>query len=431
MIANDEQILLNRLQQGDEKALEELYKCLRVNIFSLAFQMLKSKEEAEEVLQDTFLKLFKKADGYKPRRGSVRAYIYTIARNECISRLRAKQVRPQVENSWQAETIEGIAHEENKADPIDQIVITKALDNLKEEERDLVKQAFFCGYSHRELANSMGLPLGTVKNSYTSGFIAHEKLFGACMKNIKDLIPDYVLGLLEQEQEAQVEAFLDNCESCQTELQKYNTMFVGMVESLPKVSPSSDSWGKLKQQIHESVVESQTSSEVQRTQVSEHKGSLPSTNLIKRFGDIFKIPNLAYQSSLAILSVLTLGAFWWGGYQYKANADMVSEKQIVTSWLANAEAQAIPIRSTDKQQIGSLFLGPDQRALFVLAKPPPPGQAYQTWGELDGTCVSLGISQNSIFEVSWKDAYESLLVSLEPQDGSEQLTNHLAKVFMF
>ena len=163
MIANDEQVLLSHLQQGDEKALEELYQCLKVNIFSLAFQMLKSKEEAEEVLQDTFLKLFKKADGYKPRRGSVRAYIYTIARNECISRLRAKQVRPQVEESWQSETIESIAHEENNTDPIDQIVLAKALDNLREEDRNLVRQAFFCGYSHKELANSMGLPLGTVK----------------------------------------------------------------------------------------------------------------------------------------------------------------------------------------------------------------------------------------------------------------------------
>ena len=163
MIANDEQVLLSRLQQRDEKALEELYECLKVNIFSLAFQMLKSKEEAEEVLQDTFLKLFKKADGYKPRRGSVRAYIYTIARNECISRLRAKQVRPKIEESWQSETIEGIMQEENKTDPIDQIVIAKALDHLREEDRDLVRQAFFCGYSHKELANNMGLPLGTVK----------------------------------------------------------------------------------------------------------------------------------------------------------------------------------------------------------------------------------------------------------------------------
>ena len=163
MITSDEQVLLSRLQQGDEKALEELYNCLKVNIFSLAFQMLKSKEEAEEVLQDTFLKLFKKADGYKPRRGSVRAYIYTIARNECISRLRAKQIRPQVEEPWQTETIEDIAHEENQADPVDQIVIAKALDILKEEDKNLVKQAFFCGYSHRELASHMGLPLGTVK----------------------------------------------------------------------------------------------------------------------------------------------------------------------------------------------------------------------------------------------------------------------------
>lgn len=163
MIVSDEQALLNHLQQGDEKALEQLYECLKVNIFSLAFQMLESKEEAEEVLQDTFLRLFQKANSYKSYRGSVRAYIYTIARNECISRLRARKVRPQIEHSWQKEVIENIVKEEDKVDPVDQVLITKALDHLQVEDRNLIKQAFFCGYSHRELANHMGLPLGTVK----------------------------------------------------------------------------------------------------------------------------------------------------------------------------------------------------------------------------------------------------------------------------
>ncbi len=250
------------------------------------------------------------------------------------------------------------------------------------------------------------------------------------MKNIKDLIPDYVLGLLEQEQESQIEAFLDNCETCQAELQKYNTMFVGMVESLPKVSPSPNGWASLKQKIHESLpVDLQESIEVKEYPVS--KSNLPSTTLKTRLHNLFRLPNLAYQSSLVVLGILALGAFWWGGYQYRAHVDMVHEKQMVTSWLANAEAQAIPIQSLDNKQIGSLFLHPDHRALFVLAEPPPPGQAYQTWGEMNDTCFPLGLSKNSIFEVSWEDNYESLLVSLEPQEGSERLTNQLAQVLMF
>ncbi len=253
------------------------------------------------------------------------------------------------------------------------------------------------------------------------------------MKNIKDLIPDYVLGLLEQEQEAKVEAFLDNCETCQAELQKYNAMFVGMVESLPKVSPSSNSWDSLKQQIHQSAINTHENLAVKeqlQTQAT-NKSNLPTITFMERLSNIFSLPNFAYKGSIAVLGVLALGAFWWGGYQYKAHVDMVHEKQMVTSWLANAEAQAIPIQSVDNKQIGSLFLRPDHRALFVLAEPPPPGQVYQTWGEMNDTCFPLGLSKNSIFEVSWQDNYESLLVSLEPQEGSEQLTNQLAQVIMF
>ena len=250
------------------------------------------------------------------------------------------------------------------------------------------------------------------------------------MKNIKDLIPDYVLGLLEREQEVQVEAFLDNCESCQAELQKYNTMFVSMVESLPKVSPSANSWDRLKEQIHESAVSPQKSLNAQEQIQAQatNKNNLP---FMARLRSIFSLPNFAYQGSLAVMGVLALGVFWWGGYQYKAHVDMVHEKQMVTSWLVSAEAQAIPIQSVDNKQIGSLFLRPDHSALFVLAEPPPPGQVYQTWGEMNDTCFPLGLSKNSIFEVSWQDNYESLLVSLEPQEGSEQLTNHLAQVVMF
>ncbi len=252
------------------------------------------------------------------------------------------------------------------------------------------------------------------------------------MKNIKELIPDYVLGLLEQEQEARIEAFLDNCESCQAELQKYNTMFVGMVESLPKVSPPTNSWDRLKQQIHKSAVNPQEIADAQKLKgQTTNKNTLPTTTLIPRLRHIFRLPNFAYQSSLAVLGIVTLGTFWWGGYQYKAHIDMVHEKQMVTSWLANSEAQAIPIQSLDNKQIGSLFLRPDNRALFVLAEPPPPGQVYQTWGEMNNTCFSLGLSKNSIFEVSWQDSYEALLVSLEPKEGSKQLTNQLAQVVMF
>lgn len=163
----DEQTLLERVQKSDMDAFEMLYERLKGNVFSLAYQMLKSKEDAEEVLQDTFNRVYTKADSFKATRGSVRAFIYTIARNECISRIRKKEVRPQ-SSDLDVETLavetqnaslgSSAEHHQNR------LYAESALQVLSEEERELVQKAFFYGYSHGEIAKLAELPLGTVKS---------------------------------------------------------------------------------------------------------------------------------------------------------------------------------------------------------------------------------------------------------------------------
>jgi len=157
---DDEQALIERIQQEDMEAFEILYERLKGNVFSLAYQMLKSKEDAEEVLQDSFSKIYGKANNYKPKRGSVRAFIYTIARNECISRLRKQKVRPQASDI----EIETIALSDSSANHDDKLYAQSALTILADEERQLIQKAFYAGYSHSEIASKTGLPLGTVKS---------------------------------------------------------------------------------------------------------------------------------------------------------------------------------------------------------------------------------------------------------------------------
>lgn len=156
---DDEQRLLERVQEEDMQAFEVLYERLKGNVFSLAYQMLKSKEDAEEVLQDSFTKIYGNANSYKPKRGSVRAFIYTIARNECISRLRKQKVRPQA-SEIEVETLHVSSPETSNEQ---RLYAQSALSILPDEERCLVHKAFYHGYSHSEIANTTGLPLGTVK----------------------------------------------------------------------------------------------------------------------------------------------------------------------------------------------------------------------------------------------------------------------------
>ena len=86
--------LLRRLALGEEAALEELYRDLAPQVFALLLRMLGSREEAEEILQDTFLRVYREASRYDPARGEAKAFVYAIARNLALSRLRRRKREP-------------------------------------------------------------------------------------------------------------------------------------------------------------------------------------------------------------------------------------------------------------------------------------------------------------------------------------------------
>lgn len=171
-----EAVLLVRLQRGDEQALDELYTCLGGRIYALALKMLGNREEAEELLQDTFVKLCRSAD-YDPERASARAYVYTVARNGALSRLRGRRARPLKADAWDVhDPTAPFRAEAHNTD--DRLLVAKVLQHLTDEDRRLVHYAFFWGYSHRELAELTGLPLGTIKSRIRRALAALRQHLG-------------------------------------------------------------------------------------------------------------------------------------------------------------------------------------------------------------------------------------------------------------
>lgn len=163
MDAEGEATLLLRLNHGDQAALHDLYTRLSGNVYALALNLLQSREEAEEVLQDTFLKLCGSDHGYRADRGSARAFIYTVARNKCLSRLRAKRARPAQDAAWDLHDPERQPHAAS-SDPVLNAQTEQGLELLEPLDRDLLRESFYGGYSHGELAERFELPLGTVKS---------------------------------------------------------------------------------------------------------------------------------------------------------------------------------------------------------------------------------------------------------------------------
>ncbi len=139
--------LVVRLGQGDEEALDELYERLSGRVHTLALTLLKSREEAEEVVQDTFLALYRQASSYATPDRSPRAFIYTIARNQALSRLRRRKARPLKAEGWEVDDPRTAFA--NPADPTTKLTTTlyveRLLAQLDEEERQLLEEARYGG----------------------------------------------------------------------------------------------------------------------------------------------------------------------------------------------------------------------------------------------------------------------------------------------
>lgn len=154
--------LVALIANGDEGALRELLERHGPLVLALAKRMLSSREDAEEVLHDTYLSLWRHAAQYDGNRAAVRTYLYAVARNHCLTRLRARSARPVVRDMEQ-EALEGSVFSTSH-DPVPGVMARRALASLVDEDRQLLEEAYYGGWSQSELAAMHDLPLGTVKS---------------------------------------------------------------------------------------------------------------------------------------------------------------------------------------------------------------------------------------------------------------------------
>ncbi|WP_299431282.1 sigma-70 family RNA polymerase sigma factor [uncultured Meiothermus sp.] len=170
--------LMSRLAKGDERALAELYRRYSPSLYALLLRMLQSREEAEEILQDSFVQLYREAARYQLERGSVTAFLFTIGRHFALSRLRSRGARPQKVDDRDLHNPEQELGLWREDDPTDRILIRRALHRLEPTDRKLLEEAFFDGYSHSELAERHHLPLGTVKTRVRRALLKLREYLG-------------------------------------------------------------------------------------------------------------------------------------------------------------------------------------------------------------------------------------------------------------
>ena len=157
------QSLIVRLRHGQDDALRELYDDLSSVTYRVCLRMLGTPEDAEEALQDTFIRLADRAEVYDPSRGTVRTFVLTIAHHLCLERLRTRRARPQRQQEPEKEQAFDVTAPAVR-DPLDEALVQSALAGLPDTDRALLEAMFFGGYTHAEITTRTGLPLGTVKS---------------------------------------------------------------------------------------------------------------------------------------------------------------------------------------------------------------------------------------------------------------------------
>ena len=156
--------LLKRVAEGDQEAFHQLYQNTDRTIYSFILSILKNPQDAEEVMQETYLKVWTNASSYQSQ-GKPLAWMFTIARNLCYMRFRDQKHQADVglDELNGEETGEVCLPLEQMTDAI---VLKAALSILKEDERQIVLLHASAGLKHREVAAGLGMPLATVLSKY-------------------------------------------------------------------------------------------------------------------------------------------------------------------------------------------------------------------------------------------------------------------------
>lgn len=170
--ARTDEELIADLGRGDADALGLLYDRYRRLAMAVAYRILGDATAAEDCLQDAFLQVWRNNASFHPERGSVKSWLLTIVRNAAIDRHRGREGRARQDRP--IDEVEYLLGEDDDpfaraAESMQAEQIQAAILTLPDEQREAIILAFFNGLTHQEIAERMGVPLGTVKGRMRLG----------------------------------------------------------------------------------------------------------------------------------------------------------------------------------------------------------------------------------------------------------------------
>ncbi len=179
---SDRQRLVEALEQvarGDRAALRSVYDATSAKLFGICLRISRDRELAEDVLQDVYVKVWRRAGRFDPAKASPITWLAAIARNTAIDAIRKRGRRDEVSDDV-------LADFEDSAPRADALVeqrqdsarVVDCLDTLEGEQKRSIREAFFGGFTYSELADRRGVPLGTMKSWIRRGLARMKECLG-------------------------------------------------------------------------------------------------------------------------------------------------------------------------------------------------------------------------------------------------------------
>ena len=171
-----DEALMAAVARRDEAAFRQLYDRYSPLLYAVSLRIVRRAHDAQAVLSDVFWELWRHAERYNPNRGGVRTYLVMLVRSRAIDRLRAESGWPGCDGDFYQSRENETREWEQAEDPARLVIadencrlVAAALEELSDAQQRALHLAYFEGLTHREIAEQLGAPLGTVKTHIRNG----------------------------------------------------------------------------------------------------------------------------------------------------------------------------------------------------------------------------------------------------------------------
>ncbi|WP_338374910.1 RNA polymerase sigma factor [uncultured Flavobacterium sp.] len=175
----EQEELIKELLKKDDKSFTLLYDNYSKSLYGVIYNLIRNTEEAEDVLQEVFVKIWKNIDSYNESKGRLYTWMLNIARNSSIDKLRSKNFNNSQKNLSADNFVHVLEDSSKTTNRIDAIGIKEFIMKLKPKCIQIIDLLFFKGYTQQEASDELEMPLGTVKTNNRN-----------CMNELRKMIHD-------------------------------------------------------------------------------------------------------------------------------------------------------------------------------------------------------------------------------------------------